>query len=362
VSQSITQHSNAGNRQRGITLIEILIALALGTVLIGGMINVLVGYKKTSAISEAMVEMQQSARFALEEIARDLRMAGFQGCVDLETGSANMLADDRPTNNLATTSITGSVISAGNQLQPAGPLNFAFPGAPIVPVANSHLLTVQFGSPETHTIIPMATIRAPVVLENNTAGFSKDDLVLISNCQVADVFQVSSALENTLNHDGEVNSGDSELSAQYGSGGEANLPRVMRFESNVYYVANTGRQNGAGDAVMALYKQSLPFSGPPIEIVEGVEVFLLRFGIRGENDTSITFVGPESIAGLEERITSVQIGLLMQSIDRVYDDNDNRIYQLAGQSINPGAGPLTHAQDRRMRLAFNASVKVRNRR
>jgi len=80
MSRFIVNRSNSMdqqcNKQRGFTLVEMMIAAAIGAVLLGGMISVFLGNKKTADLNEAMVEMQQSARFGLEVLARDIRMYG----------------------------------------------------------------------------------------------------------------------------------------------------------------------------------------------------------------------------------------------------------------------------------------------
>jgi len=225
-----------GNKQHGFTLVEMMIAAAIGAVLLGGMISVFLGNKKTANLNEAMVEMQQSARFGLEVLARDIRMSGFQGCVDLETSTANAIAASSPTNDLAKTAISGSVVS-GNNIDPPGPIGFTFAnGGLITPVQNSDVLSVQFGSQETFVVNPMTSASAPVVVQTTNPGISNGDLVLISNCQVADIFEVSEALNNSFKHDSSVNSGKNELSATYGVGGEENRPRALIQASTAIYI------------------------------------------------------------------------------------------------------------------------------
>jgi len=102
-----------------------------------------------------------------------------------------------------------------------------------------------------------------------------------------------------------------------------------------------------------LYKQALPFTSNPVEVIEGVELLELRFGLRSDESDDLTFVKPENIGAQAENIVSVQIGILMQSHDRVRDENDTK----SGTVINSNA----HAADRRLRMAFNSTVKVRNR-
>ena len=354
-SKKIIQQAH---KHRGFTLVEMMVASAIGAILLAGIISVFLGNKKTAALNEAMIEMQQSARFALDVLARDIRMTGFQGCVDLETSTARALADSRPTDDLAETAITGAVVS-GNNIDPPGPIGFTLPaGGLITPVQGSDVLSVQFGSQETHVVTPMTSASAPVVVQTTNPGIVNGDLILISNCQVADIFEVSQALNNSFRHDGSVNSGQNELSAIYGVVGEQNRPRAMRFESNVYFIADTGRTNRAGDTVRSLFKQSLPFTSSPVEVIEGIELLELRFGLRSDSENgNITFVKPEDVGAQAANIVSVQIGLLLQSHDRVRDEDDSKSYLLAGNFITAA----NHGADRRLRMAFNSTVKVRNR-
>ena len=344
----------------GFTLVEIMIALAIGLILISGMIFVFLGHKRTAALNEAVVEMQQSARFAFNVLARDIRMAGFQGCVGPQDNSANVLADTSPTNNLAATAIGGAVITAPGVMTPTGPIGFELPDDVITPVLNSHVLSVQFGSAETFQLDPMTSASAPVVLQAQETDFVTGDLVLISNCQVADIFQVSSTQQTVLQHDSSVNSGQQSLSATYGTGGSINRARAMRFESNVYFLADTGRTNSAGDPITSLYRQALPYTNRPLEIIESVADFQLRFTVR-ENNNELRYLRATDLDTNDaENIVGVQMGLLMQSYDRVTDTAQTGSHWLAGQLITPNAD--NQSSNRRLRMAFNSTVRVRNRR
>ena len=67
-------------RQRGVTLIEIMIALAVGLILTGGIILVFSSTRQSNRVHEAISRMQETGRMALEIISRDVRMADFWGC------------------------------------------------------------------------------------------------------------------------------------------------------------------------------------------------------------------------------------------------------------------------------------------
>ncbi len=356
-------------KQTGFSLIELLIAAVLGIMLVGGVITVFAGTKRSSTINSNLTELQENARFALESIMREARMAGFQGCVDLNTAGASIKADSAPTTNLFETAIQSSVVVSPTQWDPEPPLNFNIPVGVGAPVPGTHTLSIQGGNPQTYNINPMQRIDDPIVLTSATENFVEGDLALISNCQVADIVTITAVSGATLVHDGSENGGDDRLSAPYGQAGEQNRPRVMRFEANIFYIGDTTRRNSQGNPVYALYRQTLPYSRPPIEMVEGVDNMRIRLGYRDRSpgtENNMTFVSPDA-ATPSGQIEAVQIGLLLQSIDPVSDLDDNKSYFLAGDQILPAGSSgaqlgLTHAGDKRLRMAFSSSVTIRNRR
>lgn len=64
--------------KRGITLIELLVVLVISGIVIGGVYRVFIAQTKAYTVQDQVVEVQQDVRSAMEIVARDLRMAGFQ--------------------------------------------------------------------------------------------------------------------------------------------------------------------------------------------------------------------------------------------------------------------------------------------
>ena len=64
-------------RQTGFTLVEMMIAMVLGLIVIAGVVTLFSQSQKSFKVDKNIANMQDEARFALKEIARDLRMAGF---------------------------------------------------------------------------------------------------------------------------------------------------------------------------------------------------------------------------------------------------------------------------------------------
>jgi len=62
---------------KGITLIELLVALVICGVVIAGIYRVFIAQSRAYTVQDQVVEVQQSIRGAMEILLRDLRMAGF---------------------------------------------------------------------------------------------------------------------------------------------------------------------------------------------------------------------------------------------------------------------------------------------
>ncbi len=69
----------SASRQQGITLVEILVALVLGLIIVGGVMTLLVNSRASFSTSQNQAHMLDGGRFALHAIGRDLKLAGSFG-------------------------------------------------------------------------------------------------------------------------------------------------------------------------------------------------------------------------------------------------------------------------------------------
>jgi type IV pilus assembly protein PilW len=67
----------SASNKKGITLIELLVALAICGIVIAGIYRLFIGQTKAYTVQDQVVEVQQNVRNAMELLLRDLRMAGF---------------------------------------------------------------------------------------------------------------------------------------------------------------------------------------------------------------------------------------------------------------------------------------------
>ena len=76
---------------KGVTLIELLIALVISAILIAGIYKVYISQQRSYASQEQVADMQQNVRVAINRMLREIRMAGFGGKNDNIDGSNDII-------------------------------------------------------------------------------------------------------------------------------------------------------------------------------------------------------------------------------------------------------------------------------
>jgi type IV pilus assembly protein PilW len=84
------------SRLRGFSLIELLLALAIGLVLVAGGSQVVISSRATQASQQAAMLLQDDARFVLGKMIQDIRQAGMFGCLGLAFIENAPAAFDQP--------------------------------------------------------------------------------------------------------------------------------------------------------------------------------------------------------------------------------------------------------------------------
>lgn len=69
--------NNTADNVSGFTIIELLIAMAIGLIVLGALCSTFILQNKTYDVQEQVTEMIQSARGALDMMTRDIQMAGY---------------------------------------------------------------------------------------------------------------------------------------------------------------------------------------------------------------------------------------------------------------------------------------------
>ena len=110
---------------KGVSLIELLVALVVSAILIAGLYRTFIGQQKTYTVQEQVVDMQQRARLAISKMMKEIRMAGF-GNVAMILPSAtfgsktlsNAITHDTPAGGITVITVGGETTIATDPVSP----------------------------------------------------------------------------------------------------------------------------------------------------------------------------------------------------------------------------------------------------
>lgn len=350
----------SANRNKGLTLVELMISVALSSFLVIGITTLYLDTRGTERLGSSLARVQESARIGLDVMAADIRMTGFQGCADPSSVSLKIIAKNVAVTDFMSSALRGFEVVDGNW---ANGTEFDNTEIEADARVGSDVIAIQRGEPTDITVTGnMSANNANIQVTGNNGRFTQDDAVLISDCENADLFRIQSNADGTWAHPMSNNTSN-RLSNAYDTSA-----KIYRFSSEVYYVADTGRDDGAGNAIYALYRQTDELLNDPDpdfareELVEGVESMQILYGERLSNN-NIRFVTADTVDLNMANVISVKIGLLLSAPDRVLHTDDAQNYTLPGATITPvnGGGALVYENDRRIRRTFSATINIRNR-
>ncbi len=331
------------SRQAGLTMIEIMIAMVLGAFLLGGVLQIFSSSKQTYRVQESMSRLQENGRFAMDFITKDIRNADFWGC--LKNGLNNI------TNNLDPGGTGYDAYAHGFAQGIDGSNNTGLNASDTIILRGAFDtgITVQppYGPQESSNIL---------ISTNN--GLAQGDVVLVSDCTQADIFQISNANPDTggvavHNTGSATQPGNFNATNPGCAGANAHcLSKVYEGDASIYRVGTItySIQNGASGQP-ALFRQI--DSNAATELVEGIENLQILYGEDTNADGTPDYYVSAGTAGLDmDQVVSIRITLLARTIA------DN----LAGQSVSyTYNGATTTPGDRRLRRVFTSTIAVRNR-
>jgi type IV pilus assembly protein PilW len=343
----ISQTSSFRGRQIGLTMIELMIAMLLGLVLMGGVVQIFVGTKQSYNLQEAQSRLQENGRLAMHFLPRDIRLADFQGCRSRQQYTANVIANPVVTGTpvidpLDPTSIwnpnggiTGSNdVTSGTQVG----------GTNVVP--GTDILNLQFGGSCGGRLVGnMTAVNANIQIDaNNTCNLQQNWPFMITDCVSADIARASSVSNGTTiqtaAHAQNVNTSNN-LSKAYQSDAE-----IFSMQSITYYIA----QNTIGNN--SLYRRNNATTAND-EMVEGVEDMQVLYGEDTDSDGTANYFVPASNVVAMQTVVSVKVSLLSRSLSDVNVASKPLTYTYNGATAT--------AVDRQLRKVFTSTVTLRNR-
>lgn len=351
--------------QKGLSLIELMVAMIVGLVLLGGVSKIFLDSKTTYNFQQALARIQENGRMALEFLGRDIRMAGYTGCASGEYKSiSNTL------NGSSTLAYDFSRGVRGFDVASTVPADLSVLNPP--PLPNTDVLIVK-GPVGDGVKIIQNNSSAQLFAEdkgveagacaNGTdriSGICQGDILMVADCTKARIFQ-SGNIQSTgqpnefnLTHPASGTPGNA-----ISSWGGASAPESEKFGTDseiikmntVYYYIATGAANQP-----ALYQQ-IGATGTAQEVLEGVENMQLLYGrdtgtdlVPDQYDTATAVSAAAAASAAWDRVSAIRVQLLMRSVESTVTDAV-QAYEFNGVTVTP--------TDRRLRHVFVSTIGVR---
>lgn len=256
-------------KHRGFSLVELMIAMALGLFLTGAALSVMLSNRQAFRTAENLARVQENARTAFELMARDIRASGGNAC------GANQVTNVLTNANLDWWANWTPGSLRGFENSQAGDLAQA-----IVPVGNNRVAgsdAILLLSGNMNQVIVAATHNSAAVPPNfrvTTAqhGFGQGSILMACDSRSAAIFEVTNLpVGTTIEHaaggpaPGNVRSSLAPL-PPYAAYKLENGAFLSRLHAAFWYVGNNGRGGNS------LYRVSVDGTAVPQvdEVIEGV--------------------------------------------------------------------------------------------
>ena len=367
--------------QKGLSLVELMISLAIGSLITVGIAQLFSANTDTYGIMMGQSRMQESARFALDFISRDVQKAGYRGCFSNNEQFYWTILDpeDLPYEFDLRFGIQGYDGVGGGVWAPN--LN-DIPDDTEGFVANTGIdkdaildgtdvLTLRNIVPqdvEVRLAVDMPTSREDIEIIApadgvSGLGFSQWDLAVIHDCEKATIFHVTNIDTGTnapnylIMHSLDPTDAwrNSFLTLAIKNSFESDAS-VSGIETQTYFIAPGAGQNNNGDTPLSLWRKSN--TTVPIELVEGIEDLQIRYGVSTNGDlTPNQYLLANEVVDWKN-VTTVRITVVANTVDDV-GGLMSPTHTCAVQTCYTGEDPVTGI-DGLMRRSFTQTIQLRN--
>ncbi len=173
----------------GFSLIELMVALVLSSLIVGGVVSVYLANRATSDTTNKIIDIQQTNQISFQLLSRDIQHAGFVGCNNFRFDRVRNLLKN-PTASWWTNWQTGLRPIEQNTEQTALSLPA---GITIDTQSDSIVLMYARGTPITVQSHDVANNKIRLI--HNNFGLKKNDLVIACDASLSALFQIT-ALSN----------------------------------------------------------------------------------------------------------------------------------------------------------------------
>ncbi len=374
---------------------ELMVAMGLGAFLAAGVVSISEDVKKSYVTSESINSTLQQGHFALETIEMALRLRGNYGCLEPTLGDDEVfdtnlssyawdvnsqiapVSDAVPDSLvLAKSSLRGFRISdTGAWLPDPGALssvqqdivNFTNLGDSLeaTPRHSSDVFAVQYASSDgAELALNMSSTTSEITIsgeDQERLNFQEGDVVYLGDCVKGDVFTITGVTEMTADNTVVLEHSDSSNESIALNNTYLQNPNVLvrRFNSDLYYIAETHIKTPRGDSVYGLYRYNLLKTDDPELVIEGVEYLRLSYELVLSSGNVVYH--PPDAADLVNTgmlaVGAVKVSLLASSLSSSNRYPDTKTYLLDDQLLSSS----DYQNQYGVKKVFSKVVQLKNR-
>ncbi|WP_019027167.1 PilW family protein [Colwellia piezophila] len=315
MNDMIMKQPSTSKKNTGFSLIELMIAMFIGIFVLGGVLTFFVSSQTANKVTERLANIQETGRFAVAIISRDLRRAGYFG------GNANI---DEISGTVGPSAFNTTCLTAGNTwgtmlAQNIYGLNDTNAGYNCISGSDylrGDIVTVRFASPWL------------------TTAYEANELYLLSSLFEGRVFLGSDV----------ANANNTNITN--------NIQTAHQLIARSYYVGNSN-ESCQGSTVPALFWKSLELGVPTSEqLLVGVEHLQFEYGVDQTADSAPNqYVNAASVVNWNN-VVSIRMSIIVRDDCPDKSFTDSNTYTLGDVIYKPA--------DNFHRLVFRSTITLRN--
>ncbi|WP_159016480.1 PilW family protein [Cognatiluteimonas profundi] len=314
---------------RGVTLIELMVALVLGLIVTGAALTLFVTNRKTYTASESLGRIQESQRTAFELMSRDVREGAGNAC---EKGLSVANVVNSPSGNWYTDFAGGIKGYDGGTDFSGGPL---FGTTKFLRVAGTDAIELKSSVSSGLAVVTMPGHTSSDIKVNDPNNDLHDgDIAMVCNFDHAAIFQITNVNlgVNVVHNNGTGTPGNCSKGLGFptdctDTNGNAydfgdHQPAVLaKLRATRWYIGYNGRTYN-GQPSRSLYLSNVKNTGGTLsvvnnEITQGVRDMQLTYLVQGAS----SYVGASAIATADwAKVVAVSIDMVMEGEDKVGTD------------------------------------------
>lgn len=363
-------------RQQGLTLVELMVAIVLSIIIIGAVITLYLSSSRTYRVDNNIAGIQDNARYALTALDRDFRLTGYEGCL---TGHVLLHNDLNPGGSAYSfgspfvAPLTGYQNVGGTWTPPLdASITSAAAAQGLVLDPNSDIITIQRADSNAAAGVTAPSGSSATLLTSTPNPYYPGEILVVTNCQSADVFQVTNANPNAgpvVHNSGAsppIGNATSKLSTNYGTEGE-----VMPLSTITYFVATPPPSATNLMPQPTLWRLDTTNWGPgnttgpvPTPVITGVTRMLLFYGEDTDQDGAaneyLTAAQAQGVDPKMQKVVSLRVVLLLQSADNALARTAQSIPLFPVITMGRYTAAF-QAPDTRAYRIFTNTIAIRNR-